>query len=467
MLGRKLLRILWFIVALSFFLLIVGGWVKVNGGLLLHGSLAEKVGALGNLFGFFALYIFVVLTIMGTRFFILERAFGLDRLIRIHKKIAPLAIILVFVHVICRVFVFAKSKGMSWDWDFAFQFFPYSWDITENALVFARWAVLALVFASVIAQAGRVFVPFRMWKPTHSLLYCAAAIGFAHSIIVGHDVRFFPLVLVWFILFLPWLGLVSYRLRYLMARASNHVWVLEGVDYETHDTHTCRFFRRGDEDFLKKWSPGQFALFRMKSKLWGWTEPHPFTLSCVPEPEKICCTVKGVGNFSKKLRTAKPGTRFLCEGPYGIFTPDFEREKNLIFIAGGIGITPFLSIIRYIFKNNLDVDVTLIWGNKAKKDIVAYSELSRYAKSSDRLKVVHVLSEQKITEKLLEETSKDGFLWEQGYVSGQLLKKYINPEGATYYLCGPPPMQRFILSELRDAFGVSSRKVRRELFILY
>ncbi len=468
MLGSKLLRLFWYCLLVFFLCFILLVWGFVNANFLLHAPFAQKIGYVGNLFGFLTLYLFVILTVIGVRLPLLEKAFGLDRLIRLHKNVAPLAIIFASIHAICRIIVYAKLRGEGWDWDFAFQFFPYSWDIGENALILARWALLLLIFCSLTAQAGRFMVPFRIWKPTHAIVYYVVAAGFVHAIVVGRDVRTSPLIVVWGMLFLAWMFCTSFRFKYLSTRAERFTWILEGVDYETHDVHTCRFIRQGDPGTFKTWKPGQFALFRMKSKLWGWSEPHPFTLSCLPEPGKLCCTVKGVGSFSRKMRIARPGTKFMCEGPYGVFTPNFEKEKKLVLIAGGIGITPFLSIIRHVFKHNLSVSIVLIWGNKSKKDIVAYSELSRLVRSSERLKVVHVLSDQKITDKLIKETEKDGFIWEQGLVSGPLIKKHIGgTSDASFYLCGPPPMQRFVLSELKTTLGVSPRKVKRELFILY
>ncbi|MBW1974028.1 MAG: ferric reductase-like transmembrane domain-containing protein [Deltaproteobacteria bacterium] len=465
---RGLLGIIWYIVGIVLLVLIIATWVFYAGGLLWFKlNTYRKIGTIGSLFGYISLYLFVLTTFVAVRLSLLERAYGLNNLIRFHRKVGPFVVICVIVHAILKIWAYSLSTGETWSWDFAFQFFPYTWDLKENAFILARWALLIMITSVAVAQVGRIILPFRFWKSLHLAMYWVVAAGFLHAIAVSSTIQTFPVLGMWAILAALWTSAAGYRLNYLKVRTKNQRWILESVQYETYDTHTCRFIRRGDPGSFSSWAPGQFALFRMKSKLWGWSEPHPFTLSCIPGEGVICCTVKGVGNFSKRLRTAHPGTEFLCEGPYGVFTPDFTKEKKLVFIAGGIGVTPFLSMIRYAVHNNLPVTIDLIWGNKAKRDIIAYSELSRYVKKFPGLRVVHVLSEQKITEKLLEETSSDGFFWEQGFVSGAILKKYVDPDGASFYLCGPAPMQRFVLKELNEVFGVSRRRVKRELFLLF
>ncbi|SFM75844.1 Predicted ferric reductase [Thermodesulforhabdus norvegica] len=468
--GLKFLRFLWCILAFLLFVIVVVAWgVEYVPGFL-KAPWGNKLGGVGNLFGLLALYTAVIMTVIGVRLPLVERAFGLDRLIRFHTALGPLVLLFAIIHVIFRTLSFSASIGEKWSWDFLFQFFPYSWAISENALVAARWGLLVIllsVTAAKVARLSRGFIPFRIWKPLHSMIYYGIFTAFGHSLILASDVKRFPLLVPWAGLALVWGGCCVYRLNYLLQRSRNFRWFLEGVDYETHDVHTCRFIRPEGQGSFARRRPGQFMIIRMKSRLWGWSDPHPFTISCPPGSDSLCCTVKGVGSFSKKLRTCRPGTVFLCEGPYGIFTPDFEREKNLVFIAGGIGITPFLSMMRYVRDNSIPVSVTLIWGNRAKKDIVAYSELSRFVKSSDRFRVVHVLSEQKITDKMREETAEDGFFWEQGLVTGSVLKKYVNPDNASFYVCGPAPMQKMVMREIRQVFKVPPGKIRRELFVFY
>ncbi len=467
MVNSKLLRFLWIFVGLLGCASICFLWFLTIRNHFLVEPWIDKFADVGNLLGFLSLFFILLMTFLGTRPPVLEKPFGLGRLLRFHKKMAFFVIILIFSHVILKTIKYSQTVGWRTEdvWDFMLQFFPYSWDPGENGLIIGRWALLGVIVGVVFAKGGQYFLPFKIWKPFHFLIHVAGFFMYIHAFLVSPDTRVFPMSIGYYSLFALWIILVVYRFYYLATRKSKRRWFLESIKIETHDTHSCFFIRPEGAGAFSKWLPGQFALFRYKSSLLGWSEPHPFTISCAPDSDgKICCTVKAVGPFSAKLRTMSPGTAFLCEGPYGVFTPNFKKEKRLVFIAGGIGVTPFLSIVRYAIRKEIPTPITLIWGNKTRKDIVAYDELSSIVKSYEHIKVVHVLSNERITEEMLSEVSEDGFFWEEGLVGGAILEKYIDPKGASFYLCGPPAMQKFVLDELRRVFKISPRKVKRELF---
>lgn len=467
MVGSRVLRWLWglvWIFLFGFFCFI--WWIAVKDRFIIENWI-DKAADVGNLFGFIALFLMVFMTSIGVRLPLLEKPFGLDRLIRFHKKFGIVVFFMVIAHVALKVFKYSQLVGGKTEdvWDFIAQFSPYTWNLTDNSLVIARWALLFFIVAVFFAKAGQYFIHFKLWKPFHSLIYVVVPAALLHSFLIGSDIRLFPMIVGWGFLGLVWTILLLYRFSYVAARSSECRWFLESVRQETHDVHTYTFVRHEGPGRFCSWRPGQFALFRYNMGFLGWSEPHPFTLSCAPGEGKISCTVKAVGPFTRHLQTVAPGTAFLCEGPYGIFTPKFKEGSHLVLIAGGVGITPFLSMIRYVAKNNIPIKITLIWGNKTKDDIIAYEELSQLTRTSSWLKIVHVLSNQRITEEFREAVSNDGFYWEEGYVKGFIFEKYIEDfRNAQFFLCGPPPMQTLVLEELKRSLGISPRRVKREFF---
>ena len=467
MVGSRTLRWLWGLLWLCLFGFFCVLWILAVRDRFITEDWINKLADVGNLFGIVAIYLMLFMISFGVRLPIVEKPFGLDRLIRFHKKFGPVVMFCVLIHVALKVFRYSRLVGGSPEdvWDFIVQFTPYSWDLTDNALVIARWAFLILIVAILAAKAGQYFLPFKLWKPLHAMLYLVVPVALLHSIVVGRDMRIFPMTLGWAVMGISWVALFGYRLSYVAARKSQCRWFLESVKEETHDTCTYTFVRHEGPGRFANWLPGQFAIFRYDTGFLGWSEPHPFTLSCAPGEGKICCTAKAVGSFTRNLQTVAPGTPFLCEGPYGVFTPKFRDDAHLICIAGGVGITPFLSIIRYVAKQSLSVKITLIWGNKSKADIIAYEELSQLVKASSWLTVVHVLSEERITDDFLKDVSNDGFFWEEGLVRGIIFEKYItDTHRSQFFLCGPPPMQRFVLEELKRTLKIPRRRVKRELF---
>lgn len=467
MVGSRILRWLWVLVwicLLGFFGFL---WFVVIKDRFLSENWIDRAADIGNLCGIIALYFMVIMISIGVRLPAMEKPFGLDRLIRFHKKFAPVVVFLVIAHVSLKTVKYYQVVGGRTEdvWDFLVQFSPYTWNLADNSLVLARWAVLILLIAILAAKGGQYFFPFKLWKPVHILTYVVMPAALVHAMLIGSDMRVLPMTIGWAFLGLAWLALSSYRFAYVAGRKTQCRWFLESVHQETHDTYTYTFLRHEGPGRFCSWSPGQFAIFRHESGFFGWTEPHPFTLSCAPGEGKICCTVKAVGPFTKNLPTVGPGTAFLCEGPYGVFTPKFKNGAHLICIAGGVGVTPFLSIIRHVAKKAIPVQVTLIWGNKAKEDIIAYQELSELVKNSSWLRIIHVLSQQRVTAELLQEVADDGFSWEEGFIRGLILEKYItDTRNAQFFLCGSPPMQKFVLSELKRTLGIPPRKVKRELF---
>ncbi len=467
MVGSKILRWLWVLIwicLLGFFCFL---WFVVVRDRFLTENWVDKAADIGNLCGILALCLMILMITLGVRFPAMEKPFGLDRLIRFHKKFGPVVAFFVIAHVSLKTFKYYQVvDGRTEDvWDFVVQFSPYTWNLADNSLVLARWAVLIFIIAILAGKGGQYFLPFKLWKPLHVPVYLVVPAALIHSMLIGSDMRVFPMTVGWGFLGLSWIALSAYRFAYVASRKAQCRWLLESVRQETHDTHTYTFVRHEGPGRFCNWHPGQFAIFRHETGLFGWTEPHPFTLSCAPGEGKICCTVKAVGPFTRNLRDVAPATAFLCEGPYGVFTPKFKENAHLICIAGGVGVTPFLSIIRHVAKKGIPVKITLIWGNKSKDDIIAYRELSELVKNSSWLRIIHVLSEQRITEELLQEVADDGFLWEEGLVRGLILEKYItDTRNAQFFLCGPPAMQRFVLDELKRTLGIPPRKVKRELF---
>lgn len=414
-------------------------------------------GALGNLFALLGLSLAVVMVCLGARPRWIERRFGLDRMLRLHQVMGPVVVGFLMVHAFLRTLKVSLVSEEVWRWDFLTTLSYQNW--TETALSGARIALALVIGTSALAKLGRYFLPFHLWKIPHLLLYAAVALGFSHSIIVGDDMLHFPYVLVWAGLLLFFLWTATQRFRYIGSRRQLFSGVLVNSTPETHDTKTLRVAPKAGSALIEERLPGQFAVIRYK-RIHGYSQPRPFTISAPPASNDLTFTIKQTGRFTRKLHKLREGSSILCEGPYGVFVPDLERERNLVLIAGGVGITPFLSIIRHIQLQKLEIRTTLIWANKARKDCIAGEELAGMA-TQGLFKLVHVFSREAPGK---EAPGQGPVYTETGHIDRGILKKYIEPPGASYYLCGPPAMQDFVLRELKAGLGVQPKQVKRELF---
>ena len=128
-----------------------------------------------------------------------------------------------------------------------------------------------------------------------------------------------------------------------------------------------------------------------------------------------------------------------------------------MFIAGGIGITPLMSMLRYMWDTRADVDVLLLYGNRTERDIVFRAELEQIAQDKlPMLSVVHVLSE-----------ADDNWAGQTGYIDGDKIRRYCGGDlsSKAFYVCGPPPMMTAVIKMLRR-LGVPTGSIHSERFSL-
>jgi len=237
------------------------------------------------------------------------------------------------------------------------------------------------------------------------------------------------------------------------------------VDKENHDT-TSIYFTGPDMERFKDREAGQFASIRV-FKNGAWTEPHPFTLSSAPEENTLRMTIKQSGEFTSTIPDIEPGTPVQCAGPFGKFCHGIDLEKQIVMIAGGVGITPFLSVLRHFKDTHADNDIVLFWANKTHADAFAQAELEGYTKLM-RLHVVHVLSRvpeaERKPEPLFTDSRPGKVSHAYGRLTQALLKQYVHSTTATFYLCGPPAMQQAVLDELAQC-GIDPQSVHKEAFV--
>ena len=134
------------------------------------------------------------------------------------------------------------------------------------------------------------------------------------------------------------------------------------------------------------------------------------------------------------------------------FNPLYHMP-NLIAIAGGSGITPFMSMLREIVDRNLDREVFLFYGNQSMDDIIFHEELERLTQRFKRIHYFPVI-----------ESPPEGYVGAQGYITSDLLLGVCGDVwDKTFFLCGPKGLYDFCLPEL-EAMGVNRNRVRREMY---
>ena len=169
----------------------------------------------------------------------------------------------------------------------------------------------------------------------------------------------------------------------------------------------------------------------------------------------ICVKKSATGYASEYiLNNWKEGSEVVISGPLGHFYfQELRDSDNVVATAGGSGITPFLSMAKAIADGIEKFNLTILYGSKTEADILFKDELDEItAKSNGKVKVVHVLSDEK----------KEGY--EEGFITAELIKKYGSAMGKDYslYVCGPKQMYKFMHGEVAK-LGLSERRARFEV----
>jgi ferredoxin-NADP reductase len=191
-------------------------------------------------------------------------------------------------------------------------------------------------------------------------------------------------------------------------------------------------------------TPGQATEVAINNGKWK-NEKRPFTFTCLPGDDNLEFTIKtypshhGVTN---ELLSLQPGDELVIHDVWGAIS--YQGEG--IFIAGGAGITPFVSIFRHLGSVNSVGNNKLIFANKTKADIIYEEEFKRLLGND----FINILSQETIS----------GYA--HGYITEDLLRENMLPAGSKFYVCGPPPMMDAVQKILAN-LGVGSDAVIVEI----
>lgn len=397
-----------------------------------------------------ALVAFVILAlqvVLAARIKRIERPFGLDMIFGFHKAAALLAFSLLLLHFN----LIAWGSGSWW--------LLTALDI-DLPIWLGRLALLALAI-NIVASLwrGRLRIEFESWRAGHNFLALSVLVlGFVHSYQVGGDLVPLAMRVYWMMVLLGAAGIYLSHKVVRPARLRRHQWTVAAVRQEGPRVWTIGLEPPAGER-VYRYAPGQFHFITFRRGRGLPLEEHHWTISSSPTRAGLESTIKEVGDFTATIGLTTTGDRAEVDGPFGRFSylmyPD---EGDLLFICGGIGITPFLAMLRHMHDCDVRKKVLLLWSNKTEQDIVAREELETIAASGrPRLTIVHFLT-------------RAGAAWkgERGRIGREAVAAYLGSEAGAkrgVYVCCPPPMFKSILPALHS-LGISADRIHYDGFAL-
>ena len=317
----------------------------------------------------------------------------------------------------------------------------------EAALVLLVIVVASTAFFKIVRRG------FRIWRLVHNSAALILIMAFLHAARWGSDMQFAAVRIPTALLLV--IALASYIHHKVVKKIiiRKNPFLVKDVTRETQDTWTIKLEPKNGKPF--SYRPGQFLFITFVSENLS-KEEHPFTISSSPTTDGyITITVKESGDYTSHIGEVKAGDVAYVEAPYGRFSFMNFDVSEIVFIAGGVGITPILSMLRYLGDKKSSMPVTLIWGNKTQAYIIRRGEIEEMKRNLPTLKIHHVLSM---------ESEWEG---ETGFVDREKIERLSGPllGRKDYFVCGPPVMMKKVIATLLKS-DVPKRKIHFERFSL-
>lgn len=388
-----------------------GSFMEVSSDTLLFGELTNQSWfnihrILGEVFSSWVVTVFAFNFLMVTRVKWIEQIFGgLDKMYLIHRRSGVIAVVLLIAHFIFvprDLTAFTPGKPMGF---YAF----------------------ILIMIGVLLSAAPIFkrkIPYHKWINIHKLMGGFYILGVVHGLMVNSLIQELPITRV-YVFGMALVGIMAWFYRAFLFRFFNKKFEYQVVSIKDKKFGISEILLQpvsSKIDFIA----GQFAFFTLPkiSK----KEQHPFTISNHPNNEELRITVKGLGDYTDHLSSKiKSGDTAFVEGPYGYFTANRIKEVEQIWVAGGIGITPFLSLAG----NTLANKTHLYWCVNDTEEAVYRDELSALALGNPNFTFT---------------------IWpsnELGYLTAEkfALDNYKNKG---YLICGPKSLKENIIKQLHS-----------------
>lgn len=391
---------------------------------------------------------FTGMAMMGVQFFLTARfkrastPFGIDIIYYFHRYLALMAVTFIFLHFIIIRINYADVLG---------ELDPLQapWYMTAGRVSLVLFALL--IITSLWRKPLRIH--YDEWRMMHiAMAMSGFLLALVHIEGVGYYIDAPSKRWLWTAYTLFWLLLIVFLRVVKPWLMSNRPYRVTEIRPENGNCWTLTLVPEGHHGM--KFKPGQFAWLTLRDSPWHIKE-HPFSItSSADNPERLEFTVKELGDFTRTIKDTKVGETAYLDGPYGVFSVELYPEApGYVFIAGGVGAAPIISMLRTLADRNERRPLFFIYANNSFEDVIFREELESL-KQSLNLQLIHVLK-----------NPPADWQGETGFITPQLLRRVLPKEKRTfeYFLCGPKPMSDMAQQELCK-LQVPMSKIHFEIF---
>ena len=350
---------------------VVALWASGRGLAALGGGLGLALTSTGRLAGLVAAYLLLVQVLLMARVPVIEKVFGQDVLVRVHRTVGFWSFNLMWGHVLIVTVGYALTAHAN--------------VLSEGWLLIATYAGMALAAAGTIAltvvavssvRRARRRLRYESWHLLHLYAYLGVGLAIPHELWTGQDFqgRMVVQVFWWAAYGIAAGAVLVFRVGVPVWRTVRHGITVTSVTRESPGVVSVRMGGRGLHRLPVR--TGQYFVFRFLDGP-GWSRGNPFSLSSPARTDSLRITAKDLGDGSGRLAGLTPGTRVLIEGPYGRLTSDRQVGSRVAMLACGIGITPLRALLDDLPYE--PGDAVLLYRARTPEDLVFRDELDALA----------------------------------------------------------------------------------------
>lgn len=258
--------------------------------------------------------------------------------------------------------------------------------------------------------------------------------------------------------------------------------LLEKIKSEGTDVMSFKFSKKQGEQ--KKWGEdsqnikeildykaGQFAFFDIGEVYNDSKGPiRHFTISSSPTEDFIMLSTRIRDSpYKQRLASLEKGAKVKVRGPQGEFVIHEDYSKTAIFVSGGIGVTPFRSMIKYATDMQLPLKIIMFDSNKNKESVLFKKEFDEWTSQNKNISIIYNLTEEKNPQ---EQQSSPMDIWkgEYGRIDKAMILRYVDSstlKDSLFYICGPPNMLKAMKSLIQEELKIPEEKIKVEEFTGY
>jgi predicted ferric reductase len=364
--------------------------------------------------------------LLMTRLNFLEKLFdGLDKVYKAHKWTSIWGMILITMHIISLAVIRIPN------FDSAIKiFFPVHSQAYINWGAWSFWLFVFFVLITLFMK--KIRMSYQIWKYIHKVTGIALIFAFIHIVLIPGNITASPILNIWLLL-TTGTGIASwiYFEIFYKLLAPNYTYRVVKID-KNSDVFKIQLEA---EDKKMAYKPGQFAyLSFIKSKISK--EIHPFTITSHPDENNLAFAIRILGDYTQTLGDVGVGDIARVWGPYGNFADKFlQSDKNAIFIGGGIGIAPFISMLKEAKKKTKSVTkLDIFYCTKYKREACFDKDFDKETKND-------------ISISYLNKCSREG----SRLTISEIVKKVQDANNTIVYICGPnrmiKPIEKGLVSQ--------------------